>query len=224
MRTRTAAAVAGALGLAGLGIGLAGPAIAEAAPAAFSLAADTTDDASTRLADRVSRIAEALTGLVDDGTITQDQADAVADTLASSDALRGPGGHHGRGGHGGIGNLLDNAATALGLTEDEVREGLTGGSTLADLAEAQGVDADDLVGALVDAATEGIEARVAAGDISQDRADEILADLETRITDMVESGGPMADRDSGGRGMRPGGGGLSTPSTESGDDAEPSVS
>lgn len=219
MRTRTAAAVAGALGLAGLGIGLAGPAIAEAAPAAIALAGATTDDAATRLADRVARIGEALAGLVEDGTLSQEQADAVADTLASSDALRGPEGHGGRGGPGGVGGLLDDAASALGMTEDEVRDGLADGSTLADLAEAQGVAVTELVDALVGAATSNVEERVAAGDLTQERADDILADLESRITEMVESGGRLGGGGPmGGRGMmgdRSGSseGELSTPSS-----------
>lgn len=207
MRTskKTAMAVAGALGLAALGVGVAGPALAEATTSV--VAADTsdgTDGAATGLADRVARLLEALTGLVDDGTLTQDQADAVANTLAESDALRGPGG---RGhGPGAFGHVLDDAASALGVTEEDLRADLAAGSTLAEVAEAHGVTVEDLVADLVAAATASVEDRVAAGDLTQERADEIVAGLEERITEMVSSDRPM-----GGRG--PGGPGLSSPST-----------
>lgn len=211
MRTskKTAVAVAGALGLAALGVGVAGPALAQVTTSVA--AADSTaaaDDAAGRLADHVARLLEALTGLVDDGTLTQDQADAVANTLADSDALRGPGG---RGhGPGAIGHLLDDAASALGVTEDELRADLAAGSTLAEVAEAGGMTAGDLVADLVAAATASVEEKVAAGDLTQERADEILTGLEARITEMVSSDRPMGGRGPGG----PGGiSGLSSPST-----------
>ena len=57
------------------------------------------------------------------------------------------GGGHGFGGHGfgshfvfGPWGDLSAAAGALGITEDEVRSALRDGQTLADLAEANGVD------------------------------------------------------------------------------------
>ena len=101
------------------------------------------------------------------------------------------------GGMGG-GAELDAAAEALGLEEDALRDLLSEGSTLADVAEEQGVAASDLVDALVTAATEHIDAAVADGRLDEDRAEEMKADLETRITEMVEEGLPM--RGHGGRG------------------------
>ncbi len=102
MRMRTKVAAVGAasvVGLAGLGVTVAG------APLAVSASESTTTEngESGFLADRLQRIKDALAGLVGDGTITQDQADEVAGTLAESDALRG-----GPGGHGGT------AGTAVG--------------------------------------------------------------------------------------------------------------
>jgi hypothetical protein len=73
------ATTAGVLSLTGLGL---------AVPA---LAADDGTSASSA----VERITEALSGLVTDGSITQEQADEVATTL--SDAGIGRGGHHGGG-------------------------------------------------------------------------------------------------------------------------------
>ena len=162
------AGATGALTLAGLGVAL--PALADdETPAAGS----TSED----------RIRDALSGLVDDGSITQDQADEVATTL--SDA--GVGGH-GPGGHGGGRLALDTAAEALGMTEDELRTALEADdASLATVAEAQGVAVDDLVAALVQAAQDRLAGEVTEGDLTQEEADQRLADLEQQITDRVNS-------------------------------------
>jgi polyhydroxyalkanoate synthesis regulator phasin len=129
------------------------------------------------------KIREALEGLVDDGSITADQADEVAGTL--SDAGLGGGRGHG---HGGERLGLATAAEALGMTEDELRTALEPeGTTLADVAEAQDVDVDTLIDALVEAQQERIAQAVEDGRLTQDEADERLADLEDRVTERVNS-------------------------------------
>jgi polyhydroxyalkanoate synthesis regulator phasin len=140
------------------------------------------------------RIREALTGLVDDGSITDEQADEVAATLGEA----GLGDRHGHGDRHGPGRplALHTAADALGLTEGELREALQAdGTSLADVAEAQDVDVDTLVRALVDGQEERIAEAVEDGRLTQEEADERLADLEERVTDLVNSddlprGGP----------------------------------
>jgi hypothetical protein len=172
---------------------------------AFAVPVLADDETSTT---REDRIRDALAGLVDDGSITDAQADEVATTLAGS-GLGGRGGHggggHGGGDHGGGGRLgLSAAATALDMTEDELREALRADDTsLADVAEAQGTDVDALVDALVTATEERIAQEVEDGDLTQEQADERLADLEARITERVNSddwghhgrGGRGGDRD-----------------------------
>ena len=133
----------------------------------------------------VDRITEALSGLVDDGSITQEQADEVASTLDEAGIGHG-------GGHRGGGFDLSAAATALGMTEDELRTALeTDGTTLADVAGDQGVDVDALVDALVAAQQERLAAAVEDGRITQEQADERLADLEERVTERVNSEAPV---------------------------------
>ncbi|TFV66970.1 UNVERIFIED_ORG: hypothetical protein E4P37_04410 [Bacillus sp. AZ43] len=159
---------------------------------AFAVPALADDETATA---REDRIREALADLVEDGSITGAQADEVASTLAQL-AL---------GGHGGGGHLdLSAAATAMDMTEDELREALRADDTsLADVAAAQGVDVDALVDALVAAADERIAQAVENGDLTQEQADERLADLEARITERVNSddwghrglGGRGGDRD-----------------------------
>lgn len=151
----------------------------------------------------VDRITEALSGLVSDGSITQEQADEVAGTLEEA----GIGGH---GGHRGGAPVLSAAATALGMTEDELRTALEAdGATLARVAEEQGVEVDALVDALVTVQQERIAAAVEDGRLTQEQADERLADLEERVTERVNTeapvGGPGHGRH-GDRGGRPDGG------------------
>jgi hypothetical protein len=132
----------------------------------------------------VQRITDALSGLVSDGSITQAQADEVASTLSEA-------GIGDRGGHRGGGMDLDAAATALGMTEDELRTALEpDGTTLADVAGQQGVAVDTLVAALVSAEQERIASAVEDGRLTQEEADSRLADLEARITERVNSAMP----------------------------------
>ena len=177
MRTKwiIATTAAGAVVLGGLAV--AGPALAD----------------DPRGTSAVERITEALSGLVDDGSITQEQADEVAATLAESGIGAG---HRGR--HGPVVDL-DAAAPALGRTEEELRTALRADdATLADVAEDEGVEVETLVDALVTAAEERIAAAVEDGRLTQDEADERLADLATRITERVND--PRPERWPGGRG------------------------
>ncbi|MHB1063758.1 MAG: hypothetical protein ACYC1Z_04565 [Georgenia sp.] len=165
--------------------------------------ATTAGDSS--LADRLTRLKEALAGLVDDGTLTQEKADTIAATLNDSEAL-GPQ-EFGRRMHDDAGPLpFESAGEVLGLTAEEMRDALRSGSSLADLAEQQGVDVGTLVDALVAVATERIDTAVAAGDLEQDRADELKAQLEERVTAVVDEVPALHHRGGGmhGRSGNPG--------------------
>lgn len=221
MRTKTVALAAGtALALTTLGgVAVAVPALQAATTTTATEVDEETDE---RKASRATKIAEKLAGLVEDGTITQEQADKVAATLAEAK----PGGGHGPGGHGGrgvgFGNLLHQglatAATTLGLEEDALRERLRDGETLGEVADAEGVGRDDLVAALVAEAEEALAERVEAGDITQERADEITDGLTERLTDALDRSFERGNGNGMGRGngFGPGGpkGGDSTEDDE----------
>jgi hypothetical protein len=149
---------------------------------------DTTgDDAPADRPDRGAFLQETLQPLVDDGTITQAQADAV---IAALEAARpeggrgmgpgGPGMGHGRGGHG-----LEAAATALGITADELRTAIEGGQTIAEVATEKGVDVQTVIDAMVAELKAHLDAEVAAGEHTQEEADAKLADAVERITEHV---------------------------------------
>jgi len=147
---------------------------------AVPVLADTDGETSV-----VDRIKSALSGLVDDGSLTQEQADEVATTLG--DAGLGRGGHH-----GGDRIGLETAADALGLTEAELRTALEpDGTSLADVAQDRGVDVGTLVDALVQAQQDRIAQAVEDGRLTQAEADQRLADLEARVTERVNSDDPV---------------------------------
>ena len=149
---------------------------------------DGTTPAEARVRpDRGERIAEALQGLVGDGTLTRAQVDAVVDALSEARPDRGEGreGRH-RGGPGrGLGEGGADLAGILGLEPSAVREAISSGQTIADLAAEQGVDIQVIVDAIVDAAETRVNGAVESGRIDQDKADEILANAEQHAEDLV---------------------------------------
>ncbi len=213
MRNKTIALAAGGAlavtALGGVGVAVAGPALATST--STEAPADGTTEAE-RQAARAAHVTEELAPLVADGTLTQEQADKVGEQLATSmdGGPGGKGGHGHDGPRGLMGEALDTAATSLGLTVDELRTQLQGGSTLGEVADAQGVDRDSLVADLVAAAKTEVDARVADGSLTQARADEILSTVEERVTESLDRSLP--DRgDRGDRGPR-GGADEGTPS------------
>jgi hypothetical protein len=116
----------------------------------------------------------------------------------------GPGGpgHHGGPGFGGEG--LDAAATALGITDDDLRTQIEGGATIASIAETAGIDVQTVIDAMVADATTRIDEAEAAGRIDAARATEIRDGLTDRITALVNGelpthgpGGPDGPPDGG---------------------------
>lgn len=190
-RNATLAAIGGAAGLAMVGAALLPAAAQDATESAGQEGRSVTEE-------RVDQLTDALAGLVEDGTLTQGEADAVARTLAESDALGPRGGGPGH----GPGAALAAAAETLGLDEDALMDRLAEGATLAEVAEEQGVPTAELVDALVAAATEQLEEDVADGRLTQDEADERAAELAEQLTEAVEGGMPL-----GGPAGEPGPGG-----------------
>lgn len=148
---------------------------------------------------------------VADGSLTQEQADAMlanAETkiAALMDGTSPPPGDRPhdrerdgeRDGRHQRGPGLDVVAGTIGITVDELKEALQGGSTIADVAVANGSSADAVINAMVSAATDRIDQAVADGKIDADKADEIKSNLTERITNFVNNGRPeRSDRPAG---------------------------
>ena len=164
----------------------------------------TTDELRTQLeaGKSLAQVAEAegvekqtlIDALVKAGEAKLDEAKAdLPDRIAEMvDATHTPGemgGHEGRG-PGGRGPGLESAAKALGVSEDDLKTALQDGKTIAEVAKDKGVDKQTVIDALVaDAKAKTAEA-VTDGKLTQEQADERLADVTDKITTMVDEGMP----------------------------------
>jgi hypothetical protein len=172
--------------------------------------AQTDDSSTTTAGDEASRaitaIVEKLAPLVDDGTITDAQAQAVAEQLA--DEFGGPRGHR-RGFRVG----LDAAAEFLGMDVEDLASQLRDGATLAEIA---GDQTDALIAAMVADVEEHLAQAVDDGTLTQEQADEKLAEAEEHITTFVNEGPPQRPEGAPGPGGRrgPGGPGQGQPGGE----------
>ena len=152
------------------------------------------DDAPAEMG---TRLRETLGPLVDDGTITAEQADAVTAHLIENRPERGergegrgPGGHRGGPGMFGRGVASEALTDLLGLDAQELRQQLRDGATLAEIATANGLESEAVVDELVGELTERLDNAVENGRLDQADADEKLAEAEARISDMVDNGRP----------------------------------
>ena len=80
---------------------------------------------------------------------------------------------------------LADLADVVGISTDDLRSALRDGQTLAQVAEANGVDPQQVVDVLVANGTERLDAAVASGRIDQATADERKASLPDRAADLV---------------------------------------
>lgn len=118
-----------------------------------------------------------MSGAQEDTTTTT--ADPAADTGTTTEERHGPGG-------GMRGLKLEAAAEAIGISVDDLKTALKDGQTLAQVAEANGVDRQTLIDALV-----------AAGNA---QLDELRATLPDRMAEAVDRTLPEGGGRHGGRG------------------------
>ena len=187
--------VAGLLGggAAGMALGLPGFAGAQAAdpgPSSPTVPADPAPAVPAK-PERGAWLKGALAPLVEKGTISQDQADAVIAALEAAKPAKvrghGPGDKGVRGGPG----RLDSAAQAIGISVEELRTALQGGQSLADVAKSKGVDPEKVVSALVADLKAHLDEEVASGRHTQAEADQKLAGATERIRAFVNGEGPF---------------------------------
>ncbi|MEZ5374687.1 MAG: hypothetical protein R2704_18600 [Microthrixaceae bacterium] len=113
---------------------------------------------------------------------TADQSDAsTAPDQAADEARPRRGGPRGEG--------LETVAETLGMSIEDLRAELDDDTSLADVAEANGVEVQAVIDAMVDNATTRLDEKVAEGDLTQAEADERLANLTERITERVNTAG-----------------------------------
>ena len=163
------------------------------------------DLADAIIAPMIERIQQA----VDNGNITQEQADeqiAQMEERTLQGLESGSWFSMGRGGFRGDrhGAPLTALAEALDLTVDELHEALADGQTVAEVAEAQGVELEDLLDTLIAPMIERVQQAVDDGNMTQEQADERIAQMKEQMLEGLESGSGFGVG-RGGFGGRPGG-------------------
>jgi hypothetical protein len=135
---------------------------------------------------------QALSTLVGNGTITQKQSDAVNQQVENLRKQHPHPGFAGMGRPGGMGGLamlgrdgLTHLATLLKTTPQALMADLKAGKTIAQIAQANGVDVTTLIATLDNDAKTEIQKQVTAGHLTQDQATKIENGLATMITDLV---------------------------------------
>jgi hypothetical protein len=182
------------------------------------------DDAAKRLNVTPEALKSAL-GAAEDaqldaqvkaGKLTQEQADAIKKARAQAGTVLGgpgvggrPGGPGGPGfgprggpGHMGLqlgldikGGAVDAAASALGLSRDDLVAKLKAGKSIADVAKDQSKSLDDVKTAITDAVTKELDQRVADKKLTGDQRDELVKELKDHIDDLVNVSPPSRPKD-----------------------------
>ena len=170
-------------------------------------AAGTLGVDPSKLSDALKKALEnQVDAQVTAGTLTKEQADAIKKRIedGTQPIFGGPGfgggprGHFGRFGRGGPGfgfgfgfrgpgvtAGIADVATYLGLKPADLFTQLRSGKSLADIATAQGKTVDGLKTAITDATTKQLDAAVSAGKLTKDQETKLLADLASRLDNIV---------------------------------------
>jgi len=155
---------------------------------------------------------EVLKQAVEEGVLTQERADRMLERDLDSFMFGGMmhGGRSGGRGHGmgGSGNsLISVAAEQLGMTTEELVTELEAGKTIADVAQAKGVETKTIVDAYVALRSEKLAEMVADGRINQAEADEKLAEMRAEAEEHLQEAYPFSHDSGSGEHMSEGLGG-----------------
>jgi len=87
--------------------------------------------------------------------------------------------------------IKEAAVEVLGVTEEELKDALQEGQSLAQIAEAQGMSVADFRAALLASVTDDLDAQLSAGEITQAEFDEITAELEEKLDGVINAEGGL---------------------------------
>ena len=236
-----AATVAGLAVTGGVGAGIAASQDDSRTSSFFDSVAKHLGISSQELEDATRAAAiDQVDAALEDGRLTGEQAEELKSRIESGEMppFLGPGlffggpkgdGERERGFGFGFGfgpglgfhfgEKLDAAAEYLGVTDEELREALQSGKSLAEIAEEKGKSLDGLKEALLAEAQTRLNEAVADEKLTREQADRILERLREGIDDLVNASGENRFRFHF-RGHGPGFGGP-MPAPEQDNGAEP---
>jgi predicted DNA-binding protein (UPF0251 family) len=194
--------IAGAVTIAALAGGTAGAVAAtsddkQAEQTVLSDAAKQLGVSADDLRAALSKAEDAqIDAAVKAGRLTQAQADEIkqhrqADGTVLGFGHGGPGpGDRGGPGHGGPGGrfVFDDAAKAIGISEETLFSRLRDGKSLAAIAKAHGKTLADVKAAVKKAATARLDADLKAGRITQAERDEEVGELDEELQHLGDFG------------------------------------
>jgi hypothetical protein len=199
-----AATVAGLAVTGGVGAGIAASQDDSRTSSFFDAVAKHLGISSQELEDATRAAAvDQVDAALENGRITEEQAEELKSRIESGEMppFLGPGmffgGPRGDGERGfgfgfgpglgfHFGEKLDAAAEYLGVTDEELREALRGGKSLAEIAEEKGKSVDGLKDALLAQAQTRLDEAVADEKLTREQADRILERLREGIDHLVE--------------------------------------
>ena len=162
-------ALVAAIGIASLGVAALNPVGAVSAAVATH----------TKSGDKAGPLSDALDELVGNGTISQDQANAVENTVqAKRQANWAKRPHLGK-------KLVEGIANDLNMAPKDLMAELRSGKSIAGVAGEKGVDPQKIVNDVVGAIDAKIDQRVANHKMDQAKADTMKQNLPQRVTDFV---------------------------------------
>ncbi len=127
---------------------------------------------------------DALAGLVQNGTLTQAQSDAVVQAVQDTAKTEGRGGA----GHPRariVEGAVKVAADTIGVTPQDLVQARQSGKSIADVANEHNVNPTDVVNAIVTAGNQKIDSLVTAGTITPDQASKAKARLPQMADKLV---------------------------------------
>ncbi len=123
------------------------------------------------------------------------QSQAISVGMANVERMQ----HEGKNGHG---KDMEEVAEILKLTKEELRTQVRSGKTLAQIATTQKVDIKLVTDSIVANIKSYIAEELASGEITQAQADKKLANVTTKVTEMVNNLPPARGERGLGRGER----------------------
>jgi hypothetical protein len=119
------------------------------------------------------------------GLLHNTQANAATTATSAVQSSNASTNDHVKRGHGS--NLIQEAATILGVDQTTITDQLKQGQTLVQVAQGKGMTEDVLLQKLTDAENQSIDAAVTAGTITQAQADKKKSGLAARLKKEVEN-------------------------------------
>jgi polyhydroxyalkanoate synthesis regulator phasin len=123
---------------------------------------------------------ESIDEAVAEGRLTEEQAERARESGFPLRArFRGAGEHKGY--------VIEAAAQVLDMSQEELKDELKDGNSLAEIVEAQGMTVDDFKAELLNQLQALLDSDVADGTLTQEQADRLSEGLEKRIDNIVNA-------------------------------------